>query len=111
MMLWSASVRSDSIMSLGYQPAGEQDVQSRIHEIDPNSEAWAAARDKLVRFVVEETNKAYPELNATAESLFLNLDRQYLPTLDVRIFDQRIIEALLKMPEVRYQEPVGYSMG
>ncbi|MCB0550455.1 MAG: S8 family serine peptidase [Phaeodactylibacter sp.] len=111
MMLWSASVRSDSIMSLGYQPAGEQDVQSRIHEIDPNSEAWAAARDKLVRFVVEETNKAYPELNATAESLFLNLDRQYLPTLDVRIFDQRIIEALLKMPEVRYLEPMGYTMG
>lgn len=110
-MLWSASVRSDSVMALGYQPAGEQDVQSRIHEIDPNSEAWAAARDKLVRFVVEETNKAYPGLNATAGSLFLNLDRQYLPTLDVRIFDQRIIEALLKMPEVRYLEPMGYTMG
>ena len=110
-MLWSASVRSDSVMALGYQPAGAQDVLGRIHEIDPNSGAWAAAREKLVRFVVEETNKEYPGLNARAEDLFLNLDRQYLPTLDVRIFSQRIIEALLKMPEVRYLEPMGYTLG
>ncbi|MCB9267095.1 MAG: S8 family serine peptidase [Lewinellaceae bacterium] len=110
-MLWSASVRSDSVMALGYQPAGEHDVLGRIHEIDIESEAWAAAREKLIRFVVEATNKAYPGLNATAESLFLNLDHQYLPSLDVRIFNQGIVEALLAMPEVRYLEPMGYTMG
>ena len=31
--------------------------------------------------------------------------------MDVRIFSQRIIEALLKMPEVRYLEPMGYTLG
>ncbi|MDV7392442.1 hypothetical protein RZS08_13845, partial [Arthrospira platensis SPKY1] len=35
----------------------------------------------------------------------------YLPTLDVKIFSQRIIEALLEMPETRYLEPMGYTMG
>ncbi|MEQ8705525.1 MAG: S8 family serine peptidase [Phaeodactylibacter sp.] len=110
-MLWSASVSSDSVMSLGYQPAGFENIEERIHEIDLNSEEWAAARNRLVDFVVNTTNTAYPGLNASAEDLFLNLDEEYLPTLDVRIFNQEIIEQLREMPEVRYIEPMSYAMG
>lgn len=110
-MLWSASVQSDSIMSLGYQLAGMGGITGRIHELDLDSEAWANARKRLVEFVVEETNREFPELKATASDLFGNLDNQYLPTLDVKIFSQRIIEALLEMPETRYLEPMGYTMG
>ncbi|NBC08264.1 MAG: S8 family serine peptidase [Bacteroidetes bacterium] len=109
-VLWSASVRSDSIMSLGYQLPGMTDVESRIHELDLQSEEWTAVRNRLVDFVVSETNRLYPGLNATADDLFGNLDNQYLPTLDVKIFNQQIIEALREMPEVRYIEPMGYTM-
>lgn len=110
-MLWSASVRSDSVMSLGYQPAGFEGIHDRIHEIDLQSQAWAAARERLVAFIVTATNEAYPELEATADDLFFNLGNPYLPTLDVRIFNQAIVEELRKMPEVRYLEPMGYTMG
>lgn len=110
-MLWSASVRSDSVMSLGYQPAGFENIEGRIHEIDLDSEAWAGAKNRLINFVVTATNTAYPDLKVTAEDLFLNLDEDYLPTLDVRIFNQDIIEQLRAMPEVRYIEPMSYTMG
>ncbi|NRA49573.1 MAG: protease, partial [Phaeodactylibacter sp.] len=109
-MLWSASVRSDSMMSLGYQPAGFEDIESRIHEIDLTDDEWSAAKNQMVKFVVEATNAAYPDLKVTAEDLFLNLDEEYLPTLDVKIFNESIIERLREMPEVRYIEPLSYSM-
>lgn len=110
-MLWSASVRSDSIMSLGYKPAHEANVEQRLGLIDTNTDEWQAVRNKLIGLIVEETNKEFPELNATPRSLFLNLDWEGLPVLDVKIFSQRIVEQLLEMPEVRYLEPMGYGMG
>ncbi len=109
-MLWSASVRSDSVMSLGYQLPGMDNIKGRIHQLDLQSEEWTQARERLVNFVVEATNQAYPELDATRDELFRNLDDQYLPTLDVKIFNQQIIEQLRQMPEVRYIEPMGYTM-
>jgi subtilisin family serine protease len=109
-MLWSASVRSDSMMSVGYQPAGSTDVLDRIHLIDLNSPEWKAVRKKTIDYIVDATNEAYPDLDATAEDLIRNLDRPTLPTLDVKIFDLAIIEKLRGMPEIRYIEPMGYGL-
>jgi len=109
-MLWSASVRSDSMMAIGYQPAGSENVRDRIHQIDLNSSEWKSAREKLVDYIVDATNAAYPDLDATAEDLIRNLDRQTLPTLDVRIFNLEMVEKLRSMPEVRYIEPMGYGL-
>ena len=109
-MLWSASVQSDSIMSVGYQPAAMTNVIDRIHEIDLNSEAWKAARDLVVQEIVDKTNAAYPGLNAKAEDLIRNLDRQYLPTLDVKIYHLGLVSRLRQMAEVRYIEPMGYGL-
>ncbi|HMQ47681.1 MAG TPA: S8 family serine peptidase [Saprospiraceae bacterium] len=110
MMLWSATVTSDSIMSLGYKPAGETNVEQRMFEIDIQQPAWKAAKEKLINFVVEETNKAFPGLNATAADLVLNPNQKYLPTIDIKIFSLPIIEALREMPEVRYIEPMTYQL-
>lgn len=109
-MLWSASVRSDSTMSIGYHPAGSGDITDRIHQLDLATGEWADARQQIVDYVVEATNTAYPDLNATAEDLFANLDKQYLPTLDAKVFNLAIIEQLRDMPEVRYLEPMGYGL-
>ena len=110
-MLWSASVRSDSIMSLGYKPADAVNVAQRLGLIDTRTEEWQAVRNKLIQLVVEETNKEFPELNATPKDLFPRLEWDGLPTLDVKLFSQRIIEQLRQMPEVRYIEPMGYGLG
>ena len=110
-MLWSASVRSDSIMSLGYKPAGATDVEHQLGLIDTHTDEWLAARNKLILLIVEEANREFPSLNATPQSLFRNLGEQGLPVLDVKVFSQRIIEKLREMPEVRYIEPMGYTIG
>ena len=110
-MLWSASVSSDSIMALGYKPAKATNVEDQLGMIDTNTEEWLAVRNKLIQLIVEETNREFPGLNATARDLFRNLDWQGLPVLDAKIFSQRLIERLREMPEVRYVEPMSYALG
>jgi serine protease len=110
LMLWSASVQSDSMMSLGYKPAGSGNILNTIHEIDLNDKAWVEAREKLIDYIVEATNQQFPALNVKAKDLVRNLDNQYLPTLDVKIFSLDIITQLRKMEEVRYLEPMGYGI-
>ena len=39
-MIWSALIHSDKILTIGYQPAGETNVNGRISEIDIQQEAW-----------------------------------------------------------------------
>ncbi|TXB61300.1 S8 family serine peptidase [Phaeodactylibacter luteus] len=109
-MLWSASVRSDSMMSLGYQPAGFENLNEVIHEIDVAAAPWSDVRQRLIDFVVSETNKEFPGLKVTAQDLVANPEEAYLPTIDIKIFSQHIIEQLRGMEEVRYIEPMGYGI-
>jgi serine protease len=109
-MLWSASVRSDSIMALGYKPAAATNIEDQLGLIDTKTGEWLAVRNQLIQMIVDETNREFPGLNATARDLILNLDWQELPVLDAKIFSQRLIERLREMPEVRYVEPMTYAM-
>jgi serine protease len=109
-MLWSASVQSDSIMSVGYQPAGSTDVLNRIHQINLQSPEWKAAREKVITTIVELTNQLNPTEEVSAVDIIANLDRQQLPVLDVKIYNLELVEQLRDMPEVRYIEPMGYGV-
>ena len=47
-MIWSALIHSDSILTVGYQPADESDVNGRISEIDIQQEAWVSVSNDLI---------------------------------------------------------------
>lgn len=68
-VLWSAAVQSDSILSIGYQPVNEENVNERLHLIDIQSEPWKKVRTDLIHLIVTETNKAFPNKNYTAKRL------------------------------------------
>ncbi len=107
-VLWSAGMRSDSVYALGYQPRGEEDLRSRMHLVDVKEERWTAVRAQLIRFIVEENNRAYPGNNFRAEDLMPIQTPEVLPMVAIKIFNRSTLEALRQMPEVRYVEPMGY---
>jgi len=57
---WSALVRSDSMISVGYQPQGFANLNERIHQIDFQSPQWQQVRKDLIQWVVDETNRLHP---------------------------------------------------
>ncbi len=108
-LVWSAAVQSDSIVAVGYQPAGFENINERIHEVDIQSPAWRSAREKVLNFVLERTNELYPDINFTREDLLAFEADPVLPALDLYLFNERIIEELRSLPEVRYVDPMGYG--
>lgn len=109
LVLWSAIVRADSIVAIGYKPADEANINEKLHLIDLQAEKWRKARQGLLDFIVAEMNKEFPGQNFTEEDILAFPKDEYLPAIDVRISSKRIIDQLREMPEVRYIEPMGYQ--
>ncbi|MFN7118999.1 MAG: S8 family peptidase [Saprospiraceae bacterium] len=107
-MLWSAVVQSDSILSIGYQPVGEQNINGRLHLIDIQDENWKKVRTKLIEWIVNETNKAYPDRNYTAKDLMPFGEEAVLPFINIKVWDEKMLKQLRQMPEVRYVDAIGY---
>jgi len=108
-LLWSAVMRGDELVAIGYKPASEGDINDRMHLIDISEDAWQAARQKIINFVVEEMNRDFPSEKFTAEDLMPLTENGVLPFINMRITSERILSVLRQMPEVRYVEPSGYS--
>lgn len=107
-MLWSAAVLSDSILSIGYQPIEEKNVDERLHLIDIQNDAWKKVRTDLIELIVSETNKVFPTKNYTAKDLMPFGEETVLPFIDIKIWDEKLIAKLRQLPEVRYMDAIGY---
>lgn len=105
-MVWTALSNSDHVLSVGYQPAGFQNLDARIHEINFQTPEWRAARAEALRIVLEEERKLNPEV--TEQSLFAFAETQ-LPFFNVYVRNPATISALRQAPVVRYAEPIGYE--
>ncbi|MEO1416445.1 MAG: S8/S53 family peptidase [Bacteroidota bacterium] len=105
---WSAVVASDGIVAVGYQPAGFQNINERIHEIDVNAAEWKAVRQALMQFIVDETNRLHPDKKVGVEDLVV-LGEKELPYFAVRLTDYETLAKLREMDVVRYAEPMGYG--
>lgn len=109
-VLWSAVVQSDSIMSIGYQPVGYTQIEDKIHLIDINESEWANIKNKLLTFIVQETNRLHPGQKLAAQDILIPEPNGILPHFMVKLYTQEIISQLRSMPEVRFVEPLGYEM-
>lgn len=108
-MVYSAAVRTDSVMAIGYQPNGFKNIDQHLHEIDIQNPEWKKVRERIIDFIVTETNKRFPNEQYTAEKLMPFPDELYLPVIDIQVFHPDIVAALRDLPEVRYIEPLGYG--
>ncbi|NET33358.1 MAG: S8 family serine peptidase [Cyanothece sp. SIO1E1] len=109
-VLWSAAVQSDSIMSIGYQPAGYTQIEEKIHLVDINESEWANIKNKLLTFIVQETNRLNPNQKVIAADVLIPEPEGVLPHFMVKMHNKEVISQLRSMPEVRFVEPLGYEM-
>ncbi|HVI45711.1 MAG TPA: S8 family serine peptidase [Chitinophaga sp.] len=98
-MVQGALLHSDSILSVGYQPAGFSGLNEKIHTIDIHSSEWQAAREEVLR-IIRENEKG-------AATIVFNQD--ILPVIDVKVSRQATLKALRSSSLVRYAEPTGYG--
>ncbi|MCB0629488.1 MAG: S8 family serine peptidase [Lewinella sp.] len=101
-LLWSAVVRGDSSIFVGYKPAGTGQIKDIIHEIDLNDRAWKIAREKIIQLALQSRPDA-------GRSEVVRMEDQTLPILQLRIYDKDLISRLRSLSEVRYIEPAGYE--
>lgn len=106
-MLWSAIIHSgDHIVSVGYKPFDEQDVENHLGKININEARWLSARQKLLQIIFEQEKKIRP--NLTIEQLEVWKEK-VLPVMDVTIENFATIQLLRKSKLIRYVEPMGYE--
>jgi Subtilase family len=105
-MVWSALTQSDKVLSVGYKPENEGDINSRIHLIDINATEWKSAREKVLDIVFEEESKTNPSLKRSELEVF---EESILPVIDLKVSNLSTIERLRSSKLVRYAEPMGYD--
>lgn len=108
-MLWSALSLGRYNASIGYQPAGFTQIKDKIHQIDVQSAEWRSVRDRLVNYIVAETNRLFPGQSFTAQDLLTGTEDGVLPVFDITILHPELVRTLRAMPELRYLEPIDYS--
>lgn len=107
-VLWSALIHGDSIITIGYQTKGGEAINQRLGEIDIKSEEWVAAKNKLYQ---ETTRLLSIERKADIKLEDIpHKESEYLPYIDMKVFDKEVISSLRKREDVRYIEPTGYQI-
>ena len=105
-LLWSTLAHEGDLVSIGYKPLSVSNLRERMHLIITADEVWSAAREKIIDFIITETQKKYgPQYMRSI--LVPNNQISAAPNFKVRVFDKDIIKQLRQMPEVRYFEPAN----
>lgn len=105
-MVWSALVQGDSILSVGYQPAGFTNLSQKIHLIDTKSSEWQSTRNQVLQLIMENERK---NGRAATENSLLAFKENQLPVVDVKVSSFATVKALRESGIVRYAEPIGYG--
>lgn len=106
-MIWSALIHSDSILTVGYQPDGESDVNGRISEIDIQQEAWVSVSNDLI----DNTITIIQKENELIQEADLNIQKHdVLPFIDMKVSSLEAVKYLRSLATVRYVEPLGYEV-
>jgi hypothetical protein len=105
-MIWSALQQSDKILSIGYQPIEEQNIDDRMASIDINSPTYTQAKQAVMQIIIDNEKATRPDISATNIEEW---EEFVLPVMDVRVENFATIQALRKSNLVRYAEPMGYE--
>lgn len=107
-MVFSAMAHSGYEAALGYQPAGFENLDQRIHEISVTEGEWLETRNRIMGMVLAATAR-HTGQELTEEEILVAPEDGVLPILEVKILAPEILAELRGMPEVRYLEPSNYE--
>ena len=105
-MVWSALQQSDKIMSIGYKPVDETNVESRLSNINIKDEKWQKAKQQVLQMILKSESTTRVNLNLN------NLEEwkeNILPVMDIKIENLATVKLLRASSLIRYAEPMGYE--
>lgn len=105
--IWTALSNSDFVLSVGYQPAGFQNIDEKMHVLDLQSAEWKAVRNAVFRIVLDSERELNPSLRES--ELLAFEENAHLPVFDVYVKNPATVTALRNSNLVRYAEPIGYE--
>lgn len=109
-IVWSAISHGHEITAVGYQPLGFTDIENKIHQIDIAEPEWRNVRDELMDLILTETQRLFPDENYELEDLLVLEDEKVIPAFYILVKHPAIFSMLRQRADVRYVEPMEYSM-
>lgn len=107
-MLWSALVHADSLLTIGYTVAGEGNINERITSINVKDREWVRSKDEILLETTEVLSYKYDKEVTVSE--LPNFTHEVLPFVEVKVSDLEVISRLRSLDNVRYIEPLGYEV-
>ena len=105
--LYSAVMHSsDHMVSVGYKPADEINVEQRLTKINIHDDKWTTAKMQVIQLILQEERKVHPNLRAEDVEVW---KENKLPVIDVKIDNINTIKLLRNSKLVRYAEPMSYE--
>jgi subtilisin family serine protease len=104
--VWAALSNSDYILSVGYRPENENNVENKLHLLDLKTPEWRQAQAAVLKLVLDHERALNPALKAQELIAF---PEEVLPVVDVYVRNPATIAALRASKMVRYAEPMGYE--
>ncbi|MBV9961944.1 MAG: S8 family serine peptidase, partial [Parafilimonas sp.] len=105
--LYSAVMHSgDHMVSVGYKPEDEINVEQRLTKINIHDDKWTATKMHVIQMILQEERKVHPQLRAENVEVW---KENKLPVIDVRIDNISTIKLLRNSKLIRYVEPMGYE--
>ena len=101
--VYSAGMHADSIFSIGYTVDRSIDFEGQIHTLNFKDKAWVQTKKTLMH-VLEE------ELTIDKEARYPFGLSDDFPHIIARVSDLKTIEKLRAHPNVRFVEPLGFSI-
>lgn len=105
-MVWSALQQSDKILSVGYKPLAENNIDQRLAFININTPQWIAAKKEVMNIILTGERKTRKDI--TLENME-EWEESVLPVIDVRVENFETVKLLRASRLVRYAEPMGYE--
>lgn len=105
-IVWSASRHADKIISVGYKPANEINVEGSIAEINIHHAQWREAKDALLTLILSSEKKINDTISLASMIVW---DDDVLPVMNVMIENPETIVLLKSSNLIRYVEPMGYE--
>lgn len=109
-MLYSALIQSDSILAIGYQIDGTTDIAKWIGTQEVLPQEWIEKRTEILEQILLNEQAATKDESLALKSLLpFTLDDK-IPTIAIKVTSFATIQALRQNPNIRYVEPMGYSL-
>lgn len=107
-VIWSALLHSDSILTVGYKPAEEGDINGKISTIDVRSAEWLKTANQIIDQTIGSVQNQQSR-DLTKDQIVLR-QHEVLPYLEFKITDIETLKLLRSLPTIRYAEPLGYKV-